>query len=115
MKITRMIEIAEVKVLAERMCSFVEGTFDGYPSATCADERIVFEAHYVWKKSHPDDRFGSEASFIAFVASVCVETKEELQSARGFYEAMMNAVWTCNMIEGDNKTYADQAEEESGG
>ena len=70
MKITPMMEIAEIKALAERMCSFVEGTFDGYPSATCADEGIVFEAHAAWKSFSGDSGI-SQADFVAFVASVC--------------------------------------------
>ena len=71
-----MMEIAEIKALAERMCSFVEGTFDGYPSATCAaDEGIVFEAHAAWK-SITDDSSISQADFVVFFPCVCVETRE---------------------------------------
>ena len=108
MKITRMIGIAEVKVLAERMCSFVEGTFDGYPSVTCVDESIVFEAHAAWKSFSGDSGI-SQADFVAFVACVCVETKEELKSAQAFYEALMKAAWDWHMIEGGSMAYADQA------
>ena len=117
MKITPMMEIAEIaeiKALAERMCSFVEGAFDGYPSATCADERIVFEAHAAWK-SFTDDSSISQSDFVVFFPCVCVETREELENALAFYEAFMNATWDRHMCEGDNKAYADQAKEESGG
>lgn len=85
--------------LVERMLSFGENdSFDGYPSMSCSDEGLIFEAH----DEHPE---GCVIAYLTYLASVHVKTPEQYANARRYIYAYVDRAWDANMTEGDNPNH----------
>lgn len=92
--------------LVARMLAFdANAVFDGYPTMTCSDEGLIDSAC-----TEAED--ANAVVVMACVASDVIETREDYENAKRFYDEYCRVVWECNMVEGGNPVFEAISEEE---